>query len=239
MYLLVEKGTDGGFLTHHFITSYIRGGYKVCFLALTQSFGHYCSVAQKLGVSLQAARDRGQLVVFEGLVESLRIMVGTASQHEASPLYFLRNAQKGLMDLYLWVKGAMEPTNDADWKGSVLIVDDLSCFSILSVPLQAILHFVHYLRILLCVQLQGDLVMLVATADDCVDEEEEFLLKSLSHNSTVMVHVEGLSTGACKEVHGQMTVASPRKPSNVQVYQYKLLDKAIQLFPRGTSSAVL
>uniref|UniRef100_A0A8C5K989 Elongator complex protein 6 n=2 Tax=Jaculus jaculus TaxID=51337 RepID=A0A8C5K989_JACJA len=86
--LLCDTNTDGSFLVHHFLSFYLKANCKVCFVALVQSFSHYNIVGQKLGVSLTAARERGQLVFLEGLKSALDIFF--QDQEASHPLQFLR-----------------------------------------------------------------------------------------------------------------------------------------------------
>ncbi|XP_042692223.1 elongator complex protein 6-like [Centrocercus urophasianus] len=89
--LLRDSRTDGSFLVHHFLSFYLRAGCKVCFLALVQSFSHYNIVAQKLGISLTAAKEQGQLVFLEGLKSCLDLVFGEEEQSgQPSPLQFIR-----------------------------------------------------------------------------------------------------------------------------------------------------
>ncbi|XP_010218180.1 PREDICTED: elongator complex protein 6 [Tinamus guttatus] len=93
--LLRDTRTDGSFLVHHFLSFYLRAGCKVCFVALLQSFSHYNIVAQKLGVNLTAAKERGQLVFLEGLGSCLDVVFGEEEPEEEQeakqphPLQFL------------------------------------------------------------------------------------------------------------------------------------------------------
>uniref|UniRef100_A0A8D0HIW7 Elongator complex protein 6 n=1 Tax=Sphenodon punctatus TaxID=8508 RepID=A0A8D0HIW7_SPHPU len=89
--LLCDAKTDGSFLVHHFLSFYLKAGCKVCFVALLQSFSHYKIVAQKLGVSLATARERGQLVFLEGLKSCGEVLFGKQPESgQPSPLQFLR-----------------------------------------------------------------------------------------------------------------------------------------------------
>ncbi|XP_067887555.1 elongator complex protein 6 isoform X4 [Heterodontus francisci] len=103
--LLSDKQTDGSFLVHHFLSFYLKGGCKVCFLGLVQSFNHYSLVAQKLGVNLSAAREKGQLVFLEALRSSVDFMLGDrqdSTPHTLSPLQFLR--KENLRPYPVWPK---------------------------------------------------------------------------------------------------------------------------------------
>ncbi|XP_066847205.1 elongator complex protein 6 isoform X2 [Anser cygnoides] len=161
--LLRDTGTDGSFLVHHFLSFYLRAGCKVCFVALLQSFSHYNIVAQKLGVSLTAARERGQLVFLEGLKSCLDLLFGEEEPSgEPSPLQFISGSTSNLKALFDFVRTSLTPADSASWKGSVLLVDDLSVLLSLGAAPVAVLDFIHYCRVVVCSQLQQPSALLCA-----------------------------------------------------------------------------
>ncbi|RMB93831.1 hypothetical protein DUI87_29708 [Hirundo rustica rustica] len=221
--LLRDTRTDGSFLVHHFLSFYLRAGCKVCFVALLQSFSHYNIVAQKLGVSLAAAKERGQLVFLEGLN-------GSASDLRA---------------LFDFVRVSLTPAGRDSWKGPVLLVDDLSVLLSLGAAPVAVLDFIHYCRASVCYQLKGNVVVLVHSNEDSEDEENELVVNSLRHHSDLILWAEGLATGFCKDVHGQikiikrLSLRQAAKQDLVQIYQYKIQDRNVTFFAPGLSAAVL
>ncbi|XP_067834872.1 elongator complex protein 6 [Heptranchias perlo] len=246
--LICDKQTDGSFLVHHFLSFYLKGGCKVCFLGLVQSFSHYSLVAQKLGVNLSAAREKGQLVFLEGLRSSLDLMLGDrqdSTPQTPSPLQFLSSPNASLQYLHEFVRISLLETSETTWKFPVLIVDDLSVLLSLGVNAVNILNFMHYCRATVCSKLKGNLVMLVHDTEDLDDDENNFVVKSLSHQCHLILQVEGLATGYCKDIHGQLKITwrspSPVKAEKnvIKIFQYKIQDKNVAFFARGTSSAVL
>ncbi|XP_072797275.1 elongator complex protein 6 isoform X2 [Vicugna pacos] len=203
--LLCDAKTDGSFLMHHFLSFYLKANCKVCFVALIQSFSHYNIVGQKLGVSLTAARERRQLVFLEGLKSAVDIFF--RPQEEPHPLQFLREANtRNLQPLYEFVREALKPTDEeeAAWRCPVLLVDDLSVLLSLGVGAVAVLDFIHYCRATVCWERKGNIVALVHDSGDAEDEENDILLNGLSHQSHLILRAEGLATGFCKDVHGQI-----------------------------------
>ncbi|XP_007534035.2 elongator complex protein 6 isoform X2 [Erinaceus europaeus] len=241
--LLCDARTDGSFLVHHFLSFYLRANCKVCFVALIQSFSHYNIVAQKLGVSLTAARDRGQLVFLEGLKSSVEVFFQTPE--EPHPLQFLREAKAGnLQPLYEFVRTALTPGDDGEaaWRCPVLLVDDLSVLLSLGLGAVAVLDWMQYCRATVCCQLKGNIVALVHDREDTEDEENDILLNGLSHQSHLILRTEGLATGFCRDVHGQLQIRW-RQPTTQRdrslTYQYKIQDKNVSFFAKGLAPAVL
>ncbi|XP_078254875.1 elongator complex protein 6 [Rhinoraja longicauda] len=246
--LLCDKQTDGGFLLHHFLSFYLKGGCKVCFLGLQQSFNHYNLVAQKLGVNLSAAKEKGQLVFFEGLRSALDVLLDDkpdGTLQGSSPLQFLSSPSTSLRSLYEFVCTSLSDANETTWKFPVLIIDDLSVLLSLGVTTENILDFMHYCRATLCSKLQGNIVVLVHDTDDLGDEENDLMVKSLCYVSHLILNAEALPTGYCKDIHGQLKITertlSPAKAEKniTNIFQYKIQDKNVSFFARGTSSAVL
>ncbi|XP_068838287.1 elongator complex protein 6 isoform X5 [Capricornis sumatraensis] len=103
------------------------------------------------GVSLTAARERGQLVVLEGLKSAVDVFF--RPREEPHPLQFLREANAGdLQPLYAFVRDALQPVDsgEAAWRCPVLLVDDLSVLLSLGVGPVAVLDFIHYCRATVC-----------------------------------------------------------------------------------------
>ncbi|XP_042749215.1 elongator complex protein 6 isoform X1 [Lagopus leucura] len=153
--LLRDSRTDGSFLVHHFLSFYLRAGCKVCFLALVQSFSHYNIVAQKLGISLTAAKEQGQLVFLEGLKSCLDLVFGEEERSgQPSPLQFISGSVSNLKDLFHFVQTSLTPADSDCWKGRVLLVDDLSVLLSLGAAPVDVLDFIHYCRMVVCSQLK-------------------------------------------------------------------------------------
>nr|XP_020018971.1 elongator complex protein 6 isoform X2 [Castor canadensis]XP_020018972.1 elongator complex protein 6 isoform X2 [Castor canadensis] len=198
------------------------------------------------GVSLTVARERGQLVFLEGLKSSVDIFFQT--QEEPHPLQFLREASAGsLQPLYEFVREALKPVDhgEATWRCPVLLVDDLSVLLSLGLGAVAVLDFIHYCRATVCWELKGNVVALVHDRGDAEDEENDILLNGLSHQSHLILRAEGLATGFCKDVHGQLRILwrRPSQPTAQRdrslTYQYKIQDKTVSFFAKGMSPAVL
>ncbi|NXS57773.1 ELP6 protein, partial [Brachypteracias leptosomus] len=245
--LLRATRTDGSFLVHHFLSFYLRAGCKVCFVALLQSFSHYSIVAQKLGVNLTAAKERGQLVFLEGLKSCLDLVFGEKEEQpgQPSPLQFLSEGTSDLKALFDFVRTSLAPGGSDSWKVPVLLVDDLSVLLSLGATPVAVLDFIHYCRVMVCSQLQGNIVVLAHSDEDSEDEENELVVTSLCHHSDLVLWVEGLATGFCKDIHGQIKIIKrlslelTGEQDHVQIYQYKIQDKSVTFFARGLSAALL
>ncbi|XP_010181971.1 PREDICTED: elongator complex protein 6, partial [Mesitornis unicolor] len=150
-----------------------------------------------------------------------------------------------LKALFDFVRTSLTPTDGDSWKAPVLLVDDLGVLLSLGAAPVAVLDFIHYCRVAVCYQLKGNVVVLVHSNEDSEDEENELIVNSLCHHSNLILWVEGLATGFCKDVHGQITIIKrlslelTGEQDHIQIYQYKIQDKNVTFFARGLSAAVL
>ncbi|KAM9805473.1 elongator complex protein 6 isoform X2 [Syngnathus typhle] len=220
--LLTDRQSDASFLIHHFLGFYLRAGCQVCFVGLAQSLSHYSAVSQRLGVSLSQAKEKGQLVFLEGLNESLSILNPHDARKGSEAMDFLRNPSAGLQSLVQFVsasfshaRSAVEGANDGHGP-PVLLVDD------------------------------GNVVMLLrCDGEDDVESDDgsERLLRGLTHQCSLALHVRSLPTGYCRDIHGQVEVFDRRTQAGSQqkkkTFQYKVHDRGASFFAPGTSSAVL
>lgn len=253
--LISDKQSDASFLIHHFLSFYLRARCRVCFVALVQSFSHYNAVSQRLGVSLAQAKEKGQLIFLEGLNESLSILNPQDTKPESHAMGFLRDPAMGLRSLYQFVQASASGSagggdEAVEWGPPVLLVDDLSVLMSLGVKTGAVLDFSHYCQATVCSQHQGNVVMLVRcdgeddAEESAGDEGPEGLLRGLTHQCSLALQVQGLPTGYCRDIHGQVEVCWRRRQMDGQhaqkkLFQYKVHDKGASFFARGTSSAVL
>ncbi|XP_029360851.1 elongator complex protein 6 [Echeneis naucrates] len=253
--LVSDRQSDASFLIHHFLSFYLRARCRVCFLGLVQSFSHYNAVSQRLGVSLAQAKEKGQLIFLEGLTESLSFLIPQETSTESQAMDFLRDPTVSLRHLYEFIRTSVSSSGGGgeggaeEWGPPVLMVDDLSVLLSLGVSTGAVLDFSHYCHATVCSQLQGNMVMLVRCSeeeevDDGDDEGSERLLRGLTHRCSLTLHVQGLPTGYCRDIHGQVEVCWRRRQGDAQntqrkLFQYKVNDKGASFFARGTSSAVL
>ncbi|XP_019618100.1 PREDICTED: elongator complex protein 6-like [Branchiostoma belcheri] len=246
--LISDSLTDDSFLIHHFLSLYIKGGWKVCLLALAQSFGHYNAVGQKLGVHLSQAREKGQLRFIDGLKCSLQAYTCTTQEEQAqNPLRCLCDKKATLRPLYDQVKTLVCSEEGVLEGPTLLLVDDLSVLVSLGMSVKDVADFMHYCRVLMCptLQSQGAIVSLVHKDADVEDEENSTLFRHMAYHSTVHLAVEGLSSGYSRDVHGQVTVTfrnvqDPSQPqTRMKTLQYKVEERNVSFFAPGTSRAVL
>lgn len=58
------------------------------------------------------------------------------------------------------------------------------------------------------------MVVMVHSSDDSEDEENELLVTALRHQSNRILRAEGLATGFCKDIHGQVNPPTHPTPAS-------------------------
>lgn len=247
-FLVTEAGeADASFLIHHFLSQYLKGGCRVVFLALAQSLGHYNAVAQKLGVNLTALKTSGQLDFISGLQYSLPLMRTSISRDTNDNVLGDCIDSKSLQPLYKLLRESLEiSTGSQTHLPTLLLIDDVGILHSLGVDTGQINDFLKYCQATLMrdqKQSSGSMVTLLHCDPDD-DDDVVYLSNQLQHACTCHLKVEGLPSGFCKDVHGQMTII--QKPTNADItrptrklLQFKITDKNVSFFAVGTSSAVL
>lgn len=241
--IIQESDADGSFLMHHFLSSYLRGGFSVCFLALAQTFSHYSAVAQRLGLDLNAAKESGQLHFIDGLGCSLELMHdGKGCNEQQNPLIATRMKDGTTKELFCQIKETLSSSVNGDSDTSLLLIDDLSLLVSLGLKPIQVDQLVHY-----CMATLPSTTLVALTHNDTSVEDEEYttLATHLRHRADIVLVVEGLSSGYCKDVHGQLSITNRMSDDAIsgrrqhKAFHYKVLDKTVNFFPIGTSAAVL
>uniref|UniRef100_A0A673VSW1 Elongator complex protein 6 n=1 Tax=Salmo trutta TaxID=8032 RepID=A0A673VSW1_SALTR len=175
------------------------------------------------GVSLAQAREKGQLVFIEGLKESLGVLLQGESSKGTRAVDFLRDPSSGLRGLYDFVRDNVRSAvgGGEEWGPPVLLVDDLSVVLSLGVSVD----FSHYCRATVCSELQKK------KSDD---ERSEWLLRGLIHQCSLTLQVQGLPTGYCRDIHGQVRwITFFVQQTQKKLFQYKVHDKGASFFCQG------
>ena len=174
-------------------------------MGLSQSFNHYCTVAQKLGTNLLSARNNKNLIFIEGLRLISDIVV--EGKEKTNPILQLFNGiTSPLCNLvYDSLKEIGVSSFQEHFGAPVLIIDDLSVLLSVGVPLKYVVSFVKRLQYLVTsYSPQGSLIVSLCIGEGDGDEEDTWV--HLSHLGTLSIEVSNLKSGYCKEVHGQVRI---------------------------------
>ncbi|KAL5017991.1 hypothetical protein ScPMuIL_003713 [Solemya velum] len=240
-----DGSVDGTFVIHHFLSLFLKSN-RVCFLSLTQSFAHYQNVAKKLGTNLSDAKTENKLTFVEGLRELGNCLVGTVDNETqqssvlesgaGNPFYHV--LQNSLPQLFKHLKSKVEGLENVDKTPVTLIIDNLSVLLTIGVTVKEVLSFIHYLRAYilnrgLC---SGSLVLFTNNGNTFEDEVNSSVWKYLTHSASLILEVSGLSSGYCREVHGELMITWPESTNRrkkKKKFQYKLSEKNVSFFALG------
>ncbi|XP_005108508.3 elongator complex protein 6-like [Aplysia californica] len=246
--IIGDRSNEGCFLVHYFLNLCEKQNRPVCVIGLSQSFHHYNTVAHKLGTNLLSACDENKNLHF---IEGLKLLggcfdvVSTDSDISKPFLEFVNGISTPLLQ---YIQSSVDKLTQIECPvdnvhGPVVIVDDLSVLLTAGASAKDIILLLNGLRRIVSSQkVKGSLITFSSLEKE--DEEIEEVWAYMSHISTLKIEVSALSSGFCKDVHGQMKIewqdscTKPRK-SNSKHTQFKLSDKSVDLFASGMSAAVL
>lgn len=212
--VLIEgcHGADSSFVLHHFVSGYLKSGFNLCFIGLSQSFNHYNSVGIKLGASFIDARENGNLVY----IEALKLLGEEILKYESETdmsilqssklLHFENNNHSGLKKLYHHCKYCVQDllTKHPD-KPLLLVIDDVSVLRLIGYDSLDVIYFMSYLRALMSTYC-GCLVVQTLCDTTGEDQDKDPAVQHIHHQSECFIKVEALSSGYCKDVHGQVSL---------------------------------
>jgi hypothetical protein len=199
---LADSSADGTFLLHHFLSFFLGSTIDrpVCFVSLSQSFGHHKSVCQKLGVNLTQKIESSHLKFFDCMKAFGNRFLDVQSDDSdccVDPLHWL----------YETVKANYTELQTKHDTPPVVIVDNLNVLLNIGHQVKDISALIQYLCELTLTPVsgaRGTLVVFISTGDNSADEDAHLLWKRILHMSTLDVYVSGLESGYCKDVHGKV-----------------------------------
>lgn len=229
--LIEDNNTDGSFLLHHFISSFLRGNGNVCIVGFAQTLVHYSSIGKKLGINLNSAKESNQLIYVDGM----KMLLECLQDESSEPLDLKR--------LFSKIKLTCETLGE---KPSLLVIDNLNFLINAGVDAEKVADFMHY-----CCSLakstdnQLCMLSLLHCNSDLEDDDAIYLRNQLKYHASIQISVKGLETGYSRDVHGEVKVKRRHSTEShiitpaTKIMQYKLNDKGVDFFPLGTSAAVL
>ena len=203
-----QCGTDGSFLLHHLLSLYGHGNCNACLVGVAQTYNHYKSVADKVGSSLNKRKESGQFAFIDALKEIGQITIESTSDDSIGDVNTGDTLDVSyLKRLYFAIKSAIQQLSKQGDASTVLVmIDDLTMLLHLGIPVLSVIHFVQYLRQLVCPthDSSGCLTVLVPQDLAVEDDDLNILVRQLCHSSDMILHVSGLESGFCRDVHGKV-----------------------------------
>ena len=224
--------TDASFLIHHLIAFHLKNDMRVVLVSFLNCFKHYNSIGLKLGINLTTSISEGTFTFIDCFSQNDVNLVGCESKD------YLSHLSARLQDCITrhYVNSPDVPL--------ILLLDDFSTPVILGESLVRTLDLVFSTCALLEAKsaLQSSVCLHVSVLEE-LESTESKLVRHLASESDVILTVQGLATGICKEVHGKLISRCRRTLSTIawqrEECHYKLEDRGVKLFAIGTASGVL
>ncbi|OWF50287.1 Elongator complex protein 6 [Mizuhopecten yessoensis] len=201
-----ESDVDGTFLIHHFLSYFLRNDHPVCFVTLVQSFNHFNTVSKKFGLDLAAKRNTGQLAFIEGL-KSLGEFYTLDDKYDNmargdNPFVEKGTSKHALAPLYSYIENICNGFTKDRSKPPVVIIDDISVLLSTGYSLKNSISLIQYLQSYIS-KLEGTLVLHINKGKGSCDEDAVSVWKHMCHFFPLQIEVCGLSSGYCRDVHGE------------------------------------
>ncbi|KAF6024111.1 ELP6 [Bugula neritina] len=223
------------FLLHHFLSYFIKNSFRVCLVSCSQSLTQYKLIESKLGVNLERVANESQFT-FVSLLTLL--MEDSNTSKEKVDSYITHDPVSSIVSA---VKDKLSPPTTSR-QPCLLILDDLTALHDIGVTTSDILHMVCELKSG-CTCVSTIVTTSLRLSESTHSEEAVSLDKQLSHWSELLFHVDELSTGLSKDVHGQLRIhrlnSLTSGKGDAETYHYKVTDRDVKLFAVGASPAVL
>jgi hypothetical protein len=193
------------------VSGALREKRRVVLASLVQTFHHYNTISNKLANSLQAAKDAGTLTFFDGMnyVSNLLFPSHTTTDDGCSATEGSVKTRANVLDMWTdellkHVMTAREGDNSV-----VVVIDDVSVLLSMGFGLGPLCLAMDKLlnNLGLTGRSQSDFqgVSVVVSCAYCDGDKDSVALWSfLASRSSISVDLRGLTTGYCKDVHGQV-----------------------------------
>nr|ACO11435.1 UPF0405 protein TMEM103 [Caligus rogercresseyi] len=215
---VLEKGSaDASFVLTHLLSMVSKDPQlSSVLLSLEQTKGHYAALSSKTGGS-SLLKHGDRMKVVEVLKHVHEFYLGLQSKEPM--LDFL--GSRDLSGLYTRVEQECRPN-------CLLMIDNISVLQELGVSIGEVIRFVHKMKDL-AKRLSGSLVLIA--------KEDTSVGRFIAHISDYVLEVSHLKTGYSFSVTGNLAYRWGELAQDD--LQYLCKDKAIHVFAKGTSSAVL
>lgn len=203
---VTEKSADSSFLFHHFTSYFLKQDCQVVLVSLCQAFNHFSGVGNKIGINLSKARDQTQLQFVDGL----KLLANAVNQDS---LAGGDNVWKNCVDsagelkltgLYRTLKETFDNINKNPNKKTVIIIDNISVLLDIGASVMEIVTFIQYLNVHINTTTRSSLVIGCQSNAGIGDDEGNLLTNYIHHLADLSILVQGLETGFCRDVHGQV-----------------------------------
>jgi len=232
IHICEEEDQLGMFLLHHFIHLGIKRNAKILIIGIENSFGHYNGVGTKFGLNLLKIKGSGGVEFFDGL----KVIDKTIQDDNG---LFNYSAFKEELLSFL-------DTNAQHHSNTYVIIDKFSILQSLGVCPKEVITLTRAVQLrvrkygcVLITRCRGKESNLEAvTETDNCEDPTDISSNILSHSASLNIIVRPLPTGKSTNVSGNLSFLWATE-KNWSRYQFRIEEKDVRIFAKGTSSAVL
>ena len=234
--------TNCQFLISYFLCKSLLKGRKVLLVSLHETFEHNTAIAAKLGFNLQSYIDKGKLIVIDGT----ELMVEADENNPEDPFTFKFSTEKRLHNFYLLVKTKLNDWRSCTDEPFTILVDRISLFVTLMVPLKEIQLLVKRIYALIeplvgtGSQPMGSLIVSTFYTDK-LGEDHKVLAHWLSSLSSFTVALDPLKSGRSRDIDGNLRIIpqSTGVELKYHTFHFSVSDKNVTIFAPGMAKSVI
>ncbi len=222
-----EDDQLGLFAIHHFLHLAIKDGKKILLIGLENSFGHFNGVALKFGFNLVKLRESGELAFFDGLKSISQHCANDSGQFQSCAF------ENGLKD---FIDKNIAP-------GSFVIIDKISLLNQLGLKVPQVVKLMNGIILTTrsqncCLVTRSRAISRLDNDEDDLEEPADHLCAFLTQVAALNIQLRPLMTGKSATVTGNISFLWT-SDSQLCRYQYRLEEKDVKVFAKGTSAGVL
>lgn len=189
---------DAGFMVTHLMADQLRIGNGVCLITTARTYQHYQQVGSKIGINLKSFEEKGQFTILELLKNEYEDLKTLAVDDNRSTLMTLKN-------VYLKLKEKLAKLISDMTLSYLILVDDLSIWLNIGIPIQDIVTFVQYCRTLIASNSPLGCLGALAYRDFTEEDgDHTTLCRLLMHSCNLNIQVAPLMSGYSKDIHGEV-----------------------------------
>jgi len=211
---------DSNFIITHLLKQILYEKNRAYLLTLHNTFDHYQNVGKKLGYDLKQAVQKGDVVVFDPLMEIIDSIGQEAEENFEDPK---TNILKHLINS---IKKEITNLTKTQNQSAYLIIDDLSHFLDLGIELSQVISFINA-----CINLtSNDDILVVINSHVSSSESDKIIASSLRYVCDLFIEVSSLNTGKSTDITGVIRVFRGEDENN---YHYRAFDRGVKTFHPG------
>lgn len=217
-----DNNSDSSFLISHLIKQVFQNDDNgLSFLLLRNTIEHFQCIGKRLNYNLSDKIKENSSII----IEPLNTLVDDIAQ-ETNRTILVDDPEELLKNLYSMIEESLQELLQKKSGLIFLFVDDLSVLIDLGLESKHVLYLINTL-------INFDERLNIVVSTHVSGSMDQIVSNALSYISDVTISVESLRTGRSFYVSGIITIARNDVP--LEKYQFKAMDRGVQIFKPGES----